>query len=79
MSPVTHILVPSVVSRILVSITFSLRANEAMSDLTWQKLICAKKLTLCALQGGILFYWYRTEFEICIYINNLHFHITNAY
>ena len=40
-SPFTHTLVPSVVSIILVSITFSLRPDEAMLVCAWQILVCA--------------------------------------
>ena len=44
MSPFAHILVPSVVSMIWVSITSSLRPDEAVLDLAWQKLVYTNKI-----------------------------------
>ena len=51
-SPLAHILVQFVLSIILVSITFSLRPDEAMLVCAWQKLVCAiKSFLLIAIQG----------------------------
>ena len=46
MSPFTHILVPSVLSMKWLSVTFSLRPDEAMLDLPWQVFISANKIIL---------------------------------
>ena len=57
MSLFTHILVPSVISMILISITFCLRPHEAMLDLAWQKVVYGKIInSVTAIQGVILFY-----------------------
>ena len=42
--PLHIIWVPSVISMILVSKTFSLRPDEAILDLTWQKLVYTNKI-----------------------------------
>ena len=46
LSPFTHPLVPSVVSIILVIITFFFRLDEAMLFLAWQKFVCTYKYFL---------------------------------
>ena len=53
MSPFTHTLVPFVVGMILVSITFSLRPDQAMLNLAWQKLVYANKINFVTGIKGV--------------------------
>ena len=46
MSPLIYTLVPSVISIIMVRITFSLLPDEVMLVWTWQTLVCDIKLFL---------------------------------